>query len=192
MASRKGLGLCEAIGDQDVVAVVIDCFGWRCGNKKVTRDECCALMQHLVEGVLSIGSRFAPDDHGGTFGGWRAIDSGAFAVALHFELLEVGRQAMQMLVIGQYSARLAVPAFAVPAVQESQEYWNVLVHGRIAEVAVHFMRALKECGELVESDRHGNRESNRRPHGIPPANPVPELEHIVSVDSERGHSISVG
>jgi hypothetical protein len=61
-------------------------------------------VDQLVEGVLAVGAGLAPDHRAGGAGDGRAVEGDALAVRFHVELLEVGRQAGEALVVGQDGA----------------------------------------------------------------------------------------
>lgn len=66
---------------------------------KVCGDELGALVQKLVEGVLGVGGRFAKEDGaGGVFDEVVCAAGNGFAVGFHGELLQVGGEAVEVLV----------------------------------------------------------------------------------------------
>ena len=67
---------------------------------KVAGDEPCALVNQLIERVLPIGARFAPVDRAGLVIHVLRRERDVLAVALHRELLEIGGEAFQVLLIG--------------------------------------------------------------------------------------------
>ena len=109
------------------------------------------------------------------------------AVALHGQLLEVGRESIQVLFIRQDRDGLGVEEVGVPDGQEAHEHRQVALERGGAEVLVHLMKAVEQGTEVLGSDGQHGRETNRRVHGIAPADPVPELEHVGRVDTELGH-----
>ena len=63
LAECKGLGLSEVVGEQDaVVQGVADRVVRRRGGKEVGGDDLRALVHELVERVLPVRARRAPDD----------------------------------------------------------------------------------------------------------------------------------
>ena len=68
---------------------------------EVRGDEPGALVDELVEGVLAVGARLAPEDLTGLSGHGAAVPAHGLAVGLHGELLEVGGEAVQVLGVGQ-------------------------------------------------------------------------------------------
>ncbi len=90
---------------------------------EVCRHEAGALVDELIEGVLAVGARLAPDDRPGLPGDRLAVQVDVLAVALHVALLHVGGEAMEVLVIGQRwrgsgrprSCRYQTPSSAISA-----------------------------------------------------------------------------
>jgi hypothetical protein len=58
-------------------------------------------MDQLVEGVLAVGPWLAPVDRAGLVVHPDAVERDVLAVGLHRQLLQVGGEAMQVLVIGK-------------------------------------------------------------------------------------------
>ncbi len=63
---------------------------------------------------------------------------------------------------------------------------------RRPEVLVHGVEAGEHLAEGLPPDGHHQREADGRVVGVATADPVPELEHVVGVDAERGHALGVG
>ena len=63
------------------------------------------------------------------------------AVALHGELLEVGREPLEVLIVGQHGHRLGAEEVPVPHGEEAHEDGQVLCEGRRPEVLVHGVKA---------------------------------------------------
>lgn len=89
---RECFGLCEDVGHDQVVMSPegVEGFGER---DEVAWDESGSLVDQLIEGVLSVGAWFSPVDRAGVVVDDRAIESNAFTVAFHGELLEVSGEA---------------------------------------------------------------------------------------------------
>ena len=71
-------------------------------DQEVGRHQARALVQQLVERVLDVRPRLAPDDRRGLRLDEAAVAVDALAVAFHFELLQKRRQAMQVLLVGEH------------------------------------------------------------------------------------------
>ncbi len=56
---------------------------------------------------------------------------------------------------------------------------------------VHLVKAIEQGMEVVWPDGQHGRQSDGRVHGVAPANPVPEAEHVRCVDAEFGHPFAV-
>ena len=57
---------------------------------------------------------------------------------------------------------------------------------------VHLVEAVEHRAEVLRSDGQHRREADRRVHGIAPADPVPEPEHVGGVDAELGDLRGIG
>ena len=73
---------------------------------EVGRDEPGALVDQLVEGVLAVGAGLAPEHLAGVGGHRGAVPPHALAVGLHRQLLEVRREPVQQLRVGQHGVGL--------------------------------------------------------------------------------------
>src|SRR5262245_15922331 len=102
----KGQGLClrKDVGEQHrmMAADRIERFDKR---DEITRDEPRPLMNKLIEGVLAVGAGLSPVNGTGVVVDSRTFERDMLAIALHGELLQVGRKALQILLIRQYSDR---------------------------------------------------------------------------------------
>ena len=151
---------------------------------EVAGDEPGSLMNQLVEGMLAVGSRLAPVNRAGIVVDVGPIDGHMFAVALHRQLLQIGRKPFQVLFVRQDGYGLRSKKIAVPHRQQSHQYRQVALKGGGAEVLVHLVEPIKHGMEVFRSDGQHRRETDGRVHGIASADPVPEAEHIGSVDAE--------
>jgi hypothetical protein len=86
-------------------------------------------MQQLIEGVLAIGAGIAPDDRAGRHGKRLAGTVDALAVALHFQLLQVGRQQLQGLAVGQHGGTAGAEEVGVPQAEQGQGQRQVVGGG---------------------------------------------------------------
>ena len=90
LAEHQGLGLGEAVGQQLGVKFRI-VVRRRAHQDEFDRDHVGALVQHLEIGMLAIGAGLAPDHRTGRERQRFASEVDALAVALHLELLQIGR-----------------------------------------------------------------------------------------------------
>src|SRR5215469_14679901 len=101
LTERQCLSLREHIGKQHVVMPAQWIEGLREGDK-IAGNKPRTLMDQLIKGVLSIGAGLTPVDGAGLAVDWRAGERHVLAVALHSELLEIGRKALQILLIRKH------------------------------------------------------------------------------------------
>ena len=106
LAEGERLGLCEDVRHQQVV-VVAERIERVHEADEVAGDQARPLVDQLVEGVLAVGPRLAPVDRAGVVVDPGAVEGDVLAVRLHGELLEVGREAVQVLVVGEDRRRSA-------------------------------------------------------------------------------------
>ena len=186
LAERQRLGLGEDVRQQHVVvpAKRVERLGER---DEVAGNEPRSLMDQLVEGVLAVGSRLAPVDGAGLVGDFVAIERDVLAVALHRQLLQIGREALQVLLVGQHRHGLGAEEVVVPDRQQAHEHRQVALERRGAEVLVHLVEAVEHGAEVLRADGKHRRKADRRIHGVAPADPVPEPEHVGRVDAELRH-----
>lgn len=99
LSDHQGLGLSKVVGGQHLLVHVVGDRVVRLGSQdEVGWDQLGALVDQLEEGVLGIGTRLAEQDRAGCVFGGRAIGGNALAVRLHGQLLEVGREPVEVLV----------------------------------------------------------------------------------------------
>src|SRR3546814_12281438 len=60
-----------------------------------------------------------------------------------------------------------------------------------SKMLVHRMGAGEQLLEPVHADRDGDGQADRRPDGIPAADPVPEREHVLRIDPEGRNRLPV-
>jgi len=106
------------------------------GRQEVAGHEARALVHQLVEGVLAVGARLAPDHRAGGVVDAAAVARHVLAVALHVALLEVGGEAVQVLVVRQQRVRLGAVEVGVPDAQHGQQDGH-LRRGRARAASPH-------------------------------------------------------
>src|SRR5208337_3177778 len=97
-AEGERLSLREDIRQQHVV-VPPESIQWAPEGDEVTRNESRPLMDQLIEGVLAIGARLSPIDGAGVAGNGRSIQPDVLAIALHRQLLQIGGESLQVLLV---------------------------------------------------------------------------------------------
>ena len=165
---------------------------------EVGRDQLRALMDELVERVLAVGAGLAPEDLTGLGGDGRAVPTHGLAVGLHGELLQVRREAVQVLVVRQHGVRGDLEEVAVPDVEHAHEHHDVLVERGVGEVFIDLVETVEELLEARRSEDDGEREADGGIDGVAAADPIPEAERVGRVNAElldalkvRGHGHEV-
>ena len=156
------------------------------GDEEIGRHDLGALVQKLEEGVLAVGAGLAPDDRAGAVFDQPSVAGHALAVRFHVELLQMRGEAREALVVGQHRMGAEIPDVAVPDAEQPHDHRHVLGERRVAEMLVHRARAGEEAAEILAADGDGERQADRRPDRIAPADPVPEAEDALGADAELG------
>src|SRR5690606_4373113 len=161
-------------------------------HEEVARNESRPLVEELEERVLAVRSRLAPDDRTAAPFDRAAIAPRTLAVALHVELLEVGGTAVERLTVREHGVGLGAEEVAMPTAEKPEERGKVAGEvARGAEVLIDRRGAREHLLESVHADRERDGKADRAPHRVAPADPVPELEHVLDVDSEASHRVGV-
>src|SRR2546425_1611326 len=92
---------------------------------EVTGNESRSLMNQLVEGMLTIGARLAPVDGAGIVADSLAVQGDVFAVALHSQLLQIGGESLQVLLVRQHRDGLGAEEVGIPHRQQAHEHRQV-------------------------------------------------------------------
>ena len=160
---------------------------------EVRRDEAGALVHELEEGVLAIGARLAPVDFPGGRGGNRgAVTAHGLAVGFHSQLLQVGREAAEVLGIGEHGVGLGAEEVGVPDAQEAHECRDIFFQWGGAEVLVHGVEALEEAHEVHRANGAHEGQADGAIYGVAAADPIPEREHVLGIDAELGYLLRIG
>src|SRR5215813_1889030 len=107
LAESECFRLGEDIRDQHVMMVVQGVQ--RVGERdEIGGNELGSLVDELVKGVLTVGSWLAPVDRTSLIIYLSSIYGDVLAVALHRQLLEIGREALKVLLIRKDSDRLRI------------------------------------------------------------------------------------
>src|SRR6516165_1753069 len=107
------LGLGEHIGKQQVMMPAQGIEGTRKCDE-IAGYEPRPLMDQLIEGMLTVGPRLTPIDRPRVVIHCDPVDCYMLAVALHGELLEISRKALQILLIRQHRDGLSTEEVVVP------------------------------------------------------------------------------
>ena len=161
------------------------------GNE-IGRDHHGALVQQLVEGVLTVGAGLAPEDLTGVGGHGAAVPADMLAVGLHGELLQVGRETMQVLAVRQHGVALGTEEVDVPDVEQAHQRNGIVLERRVAEVLVDSVEALEELLEALGTEHDDQRQAHGGVDGVAAADPVPEAEGVGGVDTEGLNLLECG
>src|SRR5215470_7184296 len=102
--------------------------------------------------MLTVGPRLAPIDRTSLGLDRRPIDRYVLAVALHRQLLEIGREALQVLIVGQHRGGLRAEEVVVPDAEKAHEHRQVAVKRRGPEMLVYRMEARQHFAETIWAD----------------------------------------
>ena len=106
------------------------------------------------------------------------------AVGLHGELLQVGREAVQVLAVRQNGMALGTEEVDVPDVEQAHQRDGVVLERRVAEILVDGMEALEELLEPLGTEHDDQRQAHGGVNGVTATDPVPETEGVGRVDTE--------
>src|SRR3982751_6505912 len=81
---------------------------------KVTGDQPCSLMNELVKRMLPVGSWFTPVNRSGCVICRPSIERNVLPVAFHGQLLEISREALEILLVRQDRDRLGTKEVVIP------------------------------------------------------------------------------
>jgi len=198
LAAHQRLGLREEVGEEHRVVVRRLALGERGvlrerGGEEVRRHQPRSLVKELEEGVLPVRTRLSEQDRPGVVTQNRpSVPAGALAVALHVELLQEGREALQALVVREHRVRLGPEEVAVPDPEQPEHDRDVPPQLFRAEVLVDLEGPLPKLVEPVHAEHDRGGEPDRRPAREPTADPIPEAEHVLRFDAEGPDRAGVG
>ena len=191
LAVHQGFGLCKEVGEQ-LLVMVADLVVAVGRGDEVARNHLGALVDELVEGVLAVRTRFAPEDRTSLVVDAQGIAVNGLAVGFHVGLLEVGGEAVQVLVVREHGVAGSAKEVVVPNADEGEDHREVLVGRSGLEMLIHFVSALVELHVVFETDAESNGEADCRPQRVTATHPVPEFEHVSRVDTECCDGFGVG
>ena len=151
LAVHQGFRLCKEVAEQLLVMVAHLVVAVGRGDE-IARNHLGALVDQLVEGVLAVGTRFAPEDRAGLVVYALGVAVDGLAVGFHVGLLEVGGQAVQVLVVREHRIAGSTEEVIVPHADEGENHRHVLVGRGGLEVLIHLIGALVELHVVLEAD----------------------------------------
>ena len=125
LAKRKRLGLRQHVGGERVLvrANIVQRLG---KSNEIAWHQLCALVDHLIEGVLAIGARLAPH-HGTRFPfHMLSVARDMLAVGFHFQLLQIRAEAIQVLAIRKHGKNIRAQELVVPQTDQAHDDWQIL------------------------------------------------------------------
>src|SRR5215471_2282120 len=126
---------------------------------EITGDELGPLMYQLVERVLAVRSRLTPDDWPRLIVDARAIQRHVLAVALHGQLLQIGRKALEILLVGEDADCLRPEKVVVPDGEEPHEDRQVAGQWCSTKVLVHGVEAAEHGAKVLRTDGQHRRQA---------------------------------
>ena len=106
------------------------------------------------------------------------------AVGLHGELLQVGRETVQILAVRKHGVALGTEEVDVPDVEQAHQRDGIVLERRVAEVLVDGVEALEELLEALGTEHDDQRQAHGRVDGVAAADPIPETKSVSGVDAE--------
>ena len=185
-AESQRLGLGEDVRHEHVVMAAKGIESLT-ESDKVARNELGSLMNQLVEGMLAVGSRLAPVDRAGLIRNFGTVEGNMFAIAFHYQLLQIGGESFQVLLIRQNRDGLCTEEIIVPDAKKGHEHRQVAFERSCAEVLVHLVEAIEHSAEIIRADGKHRRKAYRRIHGVASADPIPEPEHVGGINTKLRH-----
>ena len=160
LAKCERFTLSEDVREQHVVLLSksVECL---VKGDEVAGNETGALVNELVERMLTVGPRLTPVDRTGVVAERIALERDVLAVALHRQLLEICREPFQVLLVRQHRYRLRAKEVIVPDGEQPHQHRQVALERRGAEMLVNLMEAAEHGAKVVRADGKHRRESDR-------------------------------
>src|SRR5688572_19728713 len=127
---------------------------------EVTRDDFSPLVNQLIERVLTVSARFAPDDRASLVIHRVAVTVNELTVRFHVALLEVSGKTVHVLVVWQDSFGFSAIEIVVPDADQRQQYRQVFLSRRIREVFIHRVSTAQQLFEVIETYRQRDRQTD--------------------------------
>ncbi len=108
-------------------------------------------MNQLEKRVLTVGAGLTPNNRPGVVIDLFAMDSGAFAVALHVALLEVIGKIFQGLRVRQNGVGFRLKEIVVPNTQQAHDYRDIFFERRAAKMLVGQMCTHQQLFEIIHT-----------------------------------------
>ena len=190
LAKSQCFRLSEDVGHENVV-MPADGIQGLSKYDEVAGDEPGSLVDELIKRVLPVCAWLSPIDRPGLIFHMVPIQCYVLAVAFHRQLLQIGWEALQILLIGKNCNVLRAKKVVVIDCQHPQENGKIALKGSSPEMNIHLVKSAQHFAESFRADRNHRGEPNRRVHRVAPTHPVPELEHVGRIDAELLHPFGV-
>ena len=141
-------------------------------------------MNELVEGVLAVGSGFAPYHRSSRIGDALAAAVQVLPVGFHVHLLQKRGEAVQVLVVGQYGVRRGPEEVAVPNSECGHQPGNILAERGLGGMAVDALGSGQECAKSVCPNGNGEWKPDAAPHAVAASDPIPEPKRALGADAK--------
>ena len=186
LAAHQRFGLGNAVGAENLVVFTDGMVGAR-RQDEIRRHQLRTLVNELKEGVLPVGAGLSPDNGSGVVVHGYPVTGHPLAVAFHICLLQIGGQQTQGVVVRQDGMIAGAEEIAIPDAQQAKDHRHIALEIRVAEMFVHLVGAGQQPAEVVHAHDQGDGQADGGPQRITASHPVPELEHVVPVDTESLH-----
>src|SRR5450755_1248960 len=113
LSERQRLALCKQIGHQQVV-LIAEGIERLAEADEIAGDEPRSLMDQLEKRMLSVGAGLAPVDRPGLVIHAFAVEGNVLAIALHRELLQIGWESLEILVVRQHGDGRSLQKIVIP------------------------------------------------------------------------------
>ena len=147
----EGFGLSKDIRHEEIVVATEGIQRLR-ESDEVARNETSALVDELVEGMLSVRAWLAPVDDTGVGIDLAAVELDVLAFAFHRELLQVGGEALEVLLIREDSHALGTKKIAIPQPKETVDNGDILIEWSRAKVLIHLMKASQHVADVIRPE----------------------------------------
>ena len=107
-------------------------------------------------------------------------------------MLEVIGKLVHVLVVREESVGLSTVEVVVPDTEKGEDDGQVLVERGLLEVLVHLVSSGEHFSEVLGTDVEHDGETNGGPEGVSSTDPIPELKHVVRINSKLSNSLGVG
>ena len=172
-AKRQGFRLGKKVGQEN--GMVIDGTIQGGGNvivrltggQKIAGNQFRALVDQLVKGVLTVRTRFTPQDGARLERDGIAIQIDGFPVRFHITLLKVRSETVHVLIVGENSEGFGTKKVIVPNADHGQGQWQILARIRFRQkVLVHGVRTRVHFHPIVKPNGEGNGSTDRTPERV--------------------------